>query len=60
MSFATTSTRIGEIPENKWASAFSNTEGIQSYYSRPVFPLQPYVEPEKQRFNIMRIFRRGG
>jgi hypothetical protein len=59
MSFATDSTKLGEIPEHKWARPLmldSRQFPVKSYY-----PLEPYhQEPEKQRSRFMRFFRRGG
>jgi hypothetical protein len=56
-SFATDSTKLGEIPEHKWARPAMLDSGqfpISRYY-----PLEPYQEPEKQRSRFMRFFRRG-
>lgn len=56
-SFATDSTKLGEIPEHKWARPAMLDSGqfpIKRYY-----PLEPYQEPEKQRSRFMRFFRRG-
>ncbi|KAH8791468.1 hypothetical protein BGZ57DRAFT_591245 [Hyaloscypha finlandica] len=56
-SFATDSTKLGEIPEHKWAQPAMLGSGqfpIKRYY-----PLEPYQEPEKQRSRFMRFFRRG-
>jgi hypothetical protein len=57
MSFATDSTKLGEIPEYKWARPAMLEAGkfpVTNYY-----PLEPYREPEKQRSRFMRFFRRG-
>jgi hypothetical protein len=57
MSFATDSTKLGEIPEYKWARPAMLEAGkfpVTTYY-----PLEPYQEPEKQRSRFMRFFRRG-
>lgn len=56
-SFATDSTKLGEIPEHKWARPSILDSGqfpVKRYY-----PLEPYQEPEKQRSRFMRFFRRG-
>jgi hypothetical protein len=57
MSFATDSTKLGEIPEHKWARPAMLEAGqfpVTTYY-----PLEPYREPEKQRSRFMRFFRRA-
>ena len=57
MSFATDSTKLGEIPEHKWARPTMVQAGkypITTYY-----PLEPYQEPEKQKSRFMRFFGRG-
>jgi len=56
MSFASDSTKLGEIPEHKWARPAMLEDGkfpVTTYY-----PLEPYQEPEKQRSRFMRLFRR--
>jgi hypothetical protein len=56
MSFASDSTKIGEIPEHKWTRPAMLEDGkfsVTTYY-----PLEPYQEPEKQRSRFMRLFRR--
>jgi len=57
MSFATDSTKLGEIPEHKWARPAMLQAGqfpVTTYY-----PLEPYREPEKQKSRFMRFFRRS-
>jgi hypothetical protein len=56
MSFASDSTKIGEIPEHKW----TQTAAMQANnYPRTIYyPVQPYQEPEKQRSRFMKLFRR--
>jgi hypothetical protein len=58
-SFATDSTKLGEIPEHKWARPIMVGSG--QFPIRRYYPLEPYhQEPEKQRSRLMRFFRRGG
>lgn len=56
MSFASDSTKIGEIPEHKWAQ----TAAMQaSNYPRTIYyPVEPYQKPEKQRSRLMKLFRK--
>ncbi|KAE9379286.1 hypothetical protein N431DRAFT_540904 [Stipitochalara longipes BDJ] len=56
-SFATDSTKLGEIPEHKWARPSKIDAG--QFPVRMYFPLEPYQEPEKQKSRFMRFFRRG-
>jgi len=63
ISFTSGSTKIGEIPERKWTTRdyrFATDAGVDGpdyqSFMRPVFPLYPYVEPEKQRSRFMRLF----
>jgi hypothetical protein len=56
-SFATDSTKLGEIPERKWGRPAMLDSGqfpVKRYY-----PLEPYPEPEKQKSRFIRFFRRG-
>lgn len=53
MSFASDSTKLGEIPLRKW----SRPE--QEFQVTPAYPAQPYHEPEKQKSKFFRIFRRN-
>jgi hypothetical protein len=55
MSFASDSTKLGEIPEHKWTRpADGDNFPVQTYY-----PLEPYQEPEKPRSRFMRLFKRS-
>lgn len=56
MSFASDSTKIGEIPEHKWARNAAMHEG--NYPMTTYYPVKPYQEPEKQRSRLMKLFRR--
>jgi hypothetical protein len=56
-SFATDSTKLGEIPEHKWARPSKLDAG--QFSVRRYYPLEPYQEPEKQKSRFMRFFRRG-
>lgn len=61
MSFESDSTKLGEIPERKWANTgVGGAEG--GWEPRPYFPLEPYREPEveKGRWGFRRLFGRGG
>ena len=58
MSFASDSTKIGEIPERKWANPAMFDTGNSAFPITPYYPLGPYQEPEKQRSRFMRLFRR--
>lgn len=56
MSFASDSTKLGEIPEHKWARQGMLEAGnfpILTYY-----PMEPYQEPEKPRSRLRKLFRR--
>jgi len=55
MSFASGSTKIGEIPERK--GAIYSPEG-QEYLANTVFPLAPWKRPEKPRSRFMRLFKK--
>ncbi|RDW84591.1 hypothetical protein BP6252_02181 [Coleophoma cylindrospora] len=58
MSFASGSTKIGEIPEHKWLRpSMFETETIQ-FPVTAYYPMQPYHEPEKPRSRLMKLFRR--
>jgi len=55
MSFASDSTKLGEIPEHKCTRpANGGNLPITPYY-----PLEPYQEPEKPRSRFMRLFKRS-
>ncbi|KAE8448189.1 hypothetical protein EG329_009793 [Mollisiaceae sp. DMI_Dod_QoI] len=56
MSFASDSTKIGEIPEHKWARTAMIQAG--NYPMTAFYPVEPYQEPEKQRSRLMKLFRR--
>ncbi|KAH7360691.1 hypothetical protein BKA65DRAFT_547404 [Rhexocercosporidium sp. MPI-PUGE-AT-0058] len=56
MSFASDSTKLGEIPEHKWARG-AIPEGGQ-FPITPFYPIQLYQEPEKPKSRFMRLFRR--
>lgn len=56
MSFASDSTKIGEIPEHKWVRNAGIQEG--NYPMTTYYPTEPYQEPEKQRSRLMKLFRR--
>ena len=58
MSFASDSTKLGEIPEHKWTRPGMFAEGTQ-FPVRMYYPLEPYQEPEKPRSRLMRLFRRS-
>ncbi|TVY85547.1 hypothetical protein LSUE1_G000076 [Lachnellula suecica] len=53
MSFASDSTKLGEIPEYKWARPRDDQFPITTYY-----PLELYEEPVKSRSRFMRLFRK--
>lgn len=58
MSFASDSTKLGEIPEHKWARQPMFAGGNMDFPIRTYYPLEPYQEPEKQRSRFMRLFRK--
>jgi len=58
MSFASDSTKVGEIPEHKWAKQSRFAADGTSFPVMAAFPLEPYTEPEKARSRFMRLFRR--
>lgn len=58
MSFASDSTKLGEIPEYKWASPSMFDAGNSNFPITTFYPLEPYQQPEKQRSRFMRLFRR--
>ena len=58
MSFASDSTKIGEIPERKLSKPLVlNTEG-ENHLANTAFPLAPWTKPEKPRSRFMRLFRK--
>jgi hypothetical protein len=58
MSFASDSTKLGEIPEHKWTRPGMYADG--GYFpARTYYPLEPYQEPEKPRSRFMRLFKRS-
>ncbi|KAG4435839.1 hypothetical protein IFR05_008665 [Cadophora sp. M221] len=56
MSFASDSTKLGEIPQHKWARGAIPEGGI--FPITPYYPVQLYQEPEKPRSRFMRLFRK--
>jgi hypothetical protein len=58
MSFASDSTKLGEIPERKWARPSMFDVGNSNFPITAFYPLEPYQQPEKQRSRFMRLFRR--
>jgi hypothetical protein len=54
LSFASDSTKLGEIPQRKWQSVMQYGEidpDGDEYNVRPTFPLKPYtVEVKEKRF----------
>lgn len=55
MSFASDSTKLGEIPEHKWTRPANGG----NFPITPYYPLEPYQEPEKPRSRFMRLFKRS-
>ncbi|TVY22594.1 hypothetical protein LHYA1_G008768 [Lachnellula hyalina] len=62
MSFASDSTKLGEIPEHKWTRPpiVYETGGFDGagFPVTTYYPLQPYQEPVKPRSRFMRMFRK--
>lgn len=58
VSFASDSTKLGEIPEYKWRTPPIYDDGNVNFPVQTYYPLEPYQEPEKQRSRFMRLFRR--
>jgi len=58
MSFASDSTKLGEIPEHRWnrPAMFGTADG--NFPVTAFYPLEPHQEPEKPRSRLMRLFRR--
>ncbi|CZS93512.1 hypothetical protein WAI453_001043 [Rhynchosporium graminicola] len=56
MSFASDSTKLGEIPEDKWAKG--NISEGERFPITPFYPVQPYQVPEKPKSRFMRLFGR--
>jgi hypothetical protein len=56
MSFASDSTKLGEIPEHKWAHRGATNAG--AYPILTYHPLELYKEPEKPRSRLRKLFRR--
>lgn len=54
MSFASDSTKLGEIPERKWGRN-ADLDGGQ-FTITPYYPMEPYQEPEKPRSRLRRLF----
>ncbi|TVY39492.1 hypothetical protein LOCC1_G005772 [Lachnellula occidentalis] len=60
MSFASDSTKLGEIPEHKWTRppvVFETGDAV-TFPVTTYYPLQPYQEPAKPRSRFMRLFRK--
>lgn len=53
MSFASDSTKLGEIPERRGPTVDPDN---QQYLTNTVFPLTPWKRPEKPRSRFMRLF----
>lgn len=59
MSFASDSTKLGEIPEHKWTKPHALFEdGDFKFPVTTYYPLEPYQDQEKKRARFMRLFRR--
>ena len=58
MSFASNSTKLGEIPEHKWTTPPVFEGGEVIFPVRAYFPLDSYQAPEKPRSRFMKFFRR--
>jgi len=58
MSFASDSTKLGEIPEHKWTRPSMFEAGTPNFPVTTLYPLESYQEPPKQRSRLMRLFRR--
>jgi hypothetical protein len=62
MSFASDSTKLGEIPEHKWARPrmleVCAETGKVRYPITALYPIEPYQEPEK-RSRLRRLFGRS-
>ncbi|KAG9239256.1 hypothetical protein BJ875DRAFT_448827 [Amylocarpus encephaloides] len=56
MSFASDSTKLGEIPEHKWAG---NNNGMGMYPITPRYPLDYYRAPLKPKSRLMKLFGRS-
>ncbi|KAK0124517.1 hypothetical protein ONS95_009466 [Cadophora gregata] len=56
MSFASDSTKLGEIPEHRWGRNAIPQGG--QFPITPYYPVQMYQEPQKPRSRFMRLFRR--
>jgi len=54
MSFASDSTKLGEIPERKWAR---NAEDSRRH-SETAYPLSPWQDEHKPRFRFMHLFKK--
>lgn len=61
MSFASDSTKLGEIPEYKWMRpAMFESVGENREVQFPVttfYPMEPWQEPEKRRGRLRKLFR---
>lgn len=62
MTISSGSTRLGEIPEQKWrrGGGYEDWDERGEEYSAPiVYPLRPYQPVVKER-RFLGLFRRGG
>ncbi|KAH8658860.1 hypothetical protein BGZ60DRAFT_129375 [Tricladium varicosporioides] len=59
MSFASNSTKLGEIPEHKWARPPGYEQMDASLPITAYYPLEPYQEPAKPRSRLARLFKRS-
>ena len=58
MSFASESTKLGEIPEHRWNRPAMFEAASGNFPVTAFYPLEPYQEPEKPKSRLMRLFRR--
>lgn len=58
MSFASDSTRLGEIPQHKWARPPVLNGQEVKFPVVAYYPLDPPQQPKKQRIGIMRLFKK--
>jgi hypothetical protein len=58
MSFASDSTKLGEIPEHRWNRPAMFDAANGNFPVTAFYPLEPYQVPEKPRSRLMRLFRR--
>lgn len=55
MSFASDSTKLGEIPERKWTRVVAEDS---TRLSGTAYPLSPWQEEQKPRSRFMRLFKK--